>query len=190
MKRSGVWAAAFLAGAATGLRHCLEEPARRHFQASGNHQVIGEDRHFVSAPGVFGVFENEHLVIGNLTRNELRVSRALYHPEPSARIPANLDGLDDAFRSEAYKLTSKPGGSLNEASSASGSSLSSSASAESDRVRLMAAKRGALCIGLGNGRILRIWKLELRKFGNSSGHLTSAAGNPGLTPSKRRLSQS
>src|SRR5688572_12574551 len=66
------------------------------FEASGNHQAVGEHRGFVCATVVIGVLENQDFVIRLLAWLNLRIDRAANDPESAARIEANLNWLHHA----------------------------------------------------------------------------------------------
>src|SRR5687767_3335889 len=63
------------------------------FEASGNHQAVGEHRGFVCATIVIGVLENQDFVIRLVAWLNLRIDRAANDPESAARIEANLNWL-------------------------------------------------------------------------------------------------
>ena len=69
-----------------------------HFQPRRDHQAIGEHRHFTGFdPAVtVAIIEDEHLVVGKITRLDHRIHRAADHPQPAACIEADLNRLHHA----------------------------------------------------------------------------------------------
>ena len=71
-----------------------------HFQSGRDHQAIGEHLHFTGFdPAVtVAIIEDEHLVVGKITRLDHRIHHAADDPQATARIEADLDRLHHAIR--------------------------------------------------------------------------------------------
>src|SRR5213596_1339004 len=82
------------------------------FDASGNHQTVGEDSRFVATPVAIGVFEDEHFVIWHLARFNLWIDRAADDPQPPARVEAHLNRFNDAVLLRGEKVGRKTIGDI------------------------------------------------------------------------------
>ena len=67
-------------------------------KTGGHIEAIGVGGNFVRPAVALGVLKNEQLVVGLLTRLELRIGPRTQHPQPPARVPAHANGIGNAHR--------------------------------------------------------------------------------------------
>ena len=73
-------------------------------KTGGNIEAIGIGGNFVRPAVALGVLKNEQLVVGLLTRLELRIGPRTQHPQSAARVPAHAHRVGDAHRLISKKI--------------------------------------------------------------------------------------